>query len=38
LYLGYWIKNSQKMAYKENYGSQEALIDGEWLKIKHIKP
>jgi arginine-tRNA-protein transferase len=38
LYLGYWIKNSQKMAYKENYGPQEALIDGEWLKIKHIKP
>jgi arginine-tRNA-protein transferase len=38
LYLGYWIKNSQKMAYKENYGPQEALIDGEWLKIKHAKP
>jgi len=38
LYLGYWIKNSQKMAYKENFGPQEALIDGEWLKIKHAKP
>lgn len=37
LYLGYWIKNSQKMAYKENFGPQEALIDGEWLKIKHAK-
>jgi leucyl-tRNA---protein transferase len=38
LYLGYWIKNSQKMAYKENFTPQEALIDGEWLKIKHAKP
>lgn len=38
LYLGYWIKNSQKMAYKENFAPQEALIDGEWLKIKHAKP
>ena len=38
LYLGYWIKNSQKMAYKENFGPQEALLDGEWQKIKHAKP
>lgn len=38
LYLGYWIKNSPKMAYKENFTPQEALIDGEWLKIKHAKP
>jgi len=37
LYLGYWIKNSRKMAYKENYSPQEALIDGEWQKIKHAK-
>lgn len=38
LYLGYWIKNSQKMAYKENFIPQEALIDCEWQKIKHTKP
>lgn len=38
LYLGYWIENSRKMAYKENFGPQEALIDGEWQKIKLAKP
>lgn len=31
LYLGYWIKDSQKMAYKQNYRPLEKLIDGEWL-------
>jgi len=31
LYLGYWIKDSQKMAYKQNYQPLEKLIDGEWL-------
>lgn len=30
LYLGYWIKDSQKMAYKQNYQLLEKLIDGEW--------
>lgn len=30
LYLGYWIKESRKMAYKENYKPLEKLIDGEW--------
>jgi arginine-tRNA-protein transferase len=30
LYLGYWIKESPKMAYKQNFVPQEALIDGEW--------
>jgi leucyl-tRNA---protein transferase len=38
LYLGYWIKDSRKMAYKEKFGPQEALIDGEWQNIKHGKP
>jgi arginine-tRNA-protein transferase len=32
LYLGYWIKDSQKMAYKQNYKPLEKLIDDEWVK------
>ncbi|MSP86990.1 MAG: arginyltransferase [Methylotenera sp.] len=32
LYLGYWIKDSRKMTYKQNYKPLEKLIDGEWLK------
>ena len=31
LYLGYWIKDSQKMAYKQQFKPQQKLIDGEWL-------
>jgi arginyl-tRNA--protein-N-Asp/Glu arginylyltransferase len=30
LYLGYWIKDSKKMVYKQNYKPLEMLIDGEW--------
>ncbi len=30
LYLGYWIRNSRKMAYKANFQPIEGLIDGEW--------
>jgi arginyl-tRNA--protein-N-Asp/Glu arginylyltransferase len=32
LYLGYWIKDSKKMAYKQNFKPLEKLIDGEWCK------
>lgn len=32
LYLGYWIRDSRKMAYKQNYNPQEKLIDGEWAR------
>jgi arginyl-tRNA--protein-N-Asp/Glu arginylyltransferase len=31
LYLGYWIRESQKMAYKQNFKPLEKLIDGEWV-------
>jgi arginyl-tRNA--protein-N-Asp/Glu arginylyltransferase len=33
LYLGYWIRNSQKMAYKANFQPIEGLIDGEWRRL-----
>ncbi len=31
LYLGYWIQDSPKMAYKQAFKPQQKLIDGEWL-------
>lgn len=33
LYLGYWIKQSQKMAYKANFRGVQGLINGEWRFI-----
>jgi leucyl-tRNA---protein transferase len=34
LYLGYWIKDSPKMAYKQNFQPQQALVDGEWQTLE----
>jgi arginyl-tRNA--protein-N-Asp/Glu arginylyltransferase len=31
LYLGYWISDSSKMAYKQHFKPQEKLIYGEWV-------
>jgi leucyl-tRNA---protein transferase len=31
LYLGYWISESEKMAYKQAFKPQQKLIDGEWI-------
>lgn len=34
LYLGYWIKNCQKMNYKVAFRPIEFLINNEWLKAR----
>jgi len=36
LYLGYWIKESQKMAYKVNFKPLQGLVDGQWQAIQGI--
>jgi len=33
LYLGYWIAESPKMAYKSRYAPIEGLIDGVWQRL-----
>jgi arginine-tRNA-protein transferase len=33
LYLGYWIRDSRKMAYKAKFRPLEALRHGEWQPI-----
>ncbi|HVK55058.1 MAG TPA: arginyltransferase [Burkholderiales bacterium] len=33
LYLGYWIKESQKMSYKTDYQPLEGLIDNVWRSV-----
>ena len=33
LYLGYWIKDARKMAYKTDYRPVELLVNGRWVGI-----
>ena len=32
LYLGYWIRDAQKMAYKTEYRPLEMLVNGRWIR------
>ncbi len=34
LYLGYWIAESTKMAYKRGYRPLEALVEGQWRPLE----
>ena len=34
VYLGYWIRQSPKMAYKTNFQPLEALQNGEWVLLQ----
>lgn len=34
LYLGYWIKESQKMGYKANFRPLQGLVQGVWQALK----
>ncbi|MCL6414886.1 arginyltransferase [Aestuariirhabdus sp. Z084] len=34
LYLGYWIKQCQKMSYKGKYRPLELLIDNQWMELR----
>jgi arginine-tRNA-protein transferase len=34
VYLGYWIKESRKMAYKSNYKPLQGLVDGNWTALE----
>ena len=34
LYLGYWVKESEKMAYKTQFKPIELLVNQRWLRMR----
>lgn len=38
LYLGYYIRDCRKMAYKINFSPMEGLIAGEWQRLGELPP
>jgi arginine-tRNA-protein transferase len=34
VYLGYWIEESRKMAYKSNYRPLQGLVEGRWTELE----
>ncbi len=34
LYLGYWIKDSEKMRYKTNFRPVQLLVNGQWVDLR----
>lgn len=37
LYLGYWIRDSEKMAYKANFRPLQGLQQGQWLDLSELE-
>jgi arginine-tRNA-protein transferase len=37
LYLGYWISESKKMAYKAGFKPSEMLLNGHWQRVEDRK-